>query len=615
MANGQLTRVLRHLRRLVTGNDGDATDQQLLERFAADHDQAAFTALVRRHGPMVHGVCRRVLGNCHDADDAFQATFLVLAKKAGAVAWRASIGNWLYGVAYRTASKVRVQGARRGRHEQAAAGQNSAVVEEHPEARELRQVLDEELIRLPERYRMPVLLCCLHDQTIDEAAQQLGWTFAKVKGRVQRGRELLRSRLQRRGIALSAGVLGTLLGEGAVSAAPAALTESTVQAVAGGTTSPAVAALVKGVSRAMFWNKIKIGAAVLAVLAVVGAGGIGLSRLGTGPAAALAVPVPDKEKQPEEPKASKPILKNGLEVVIKPTQAVFAVGQAPTLDITYTARGKQGVSLYDIDYAVAYWTCVDVKNDGPWQAGPYEYSARTARRGVVLEPEKSHVSSVTLMGPFSWKGAQLETPAPLKELRAGKYRVRAHIRFNPPEDLGGFRRWRLWSGEITTEPVEVVVADKTENVGDAVRQLPAEVRGQKVLAVFTREARPKDDEVRDALKKADVKVLQQVDDDGQPGALRLVLDFGGKDAEKVLADVPRFHGAIVFQDGKYVRGLAPKERNGQVPAAYAYRSWAGVPATQKQRETDLAALRAIPGIKVDFHNRIQGRPLLGGADS
>ena len=141
---------------------------------------------------MVLGVCRRVLGQDSDADDAFQATFLVLARKAGRAFWGESIGNWLYGVAYRTANKLRLQGVRRSHHENAAACQRASVTIEDATVRELRQVLDAELSRLPERFRMPLLLCCLQDRTIDEAARQLDWSCTTVKGRLQRGRELLR---------------------------------------------------------------------------------------------------------------------------------------------------------------------------------------------------------------------------------------------------------------------------------------------------------------------------------------------------------------------------------------------------------------------------------------
>src|SRR5262249_22951199 len=156
------------LRRMVTVPTGDeATDRDLLERFASEKEQDSFARLVDRHGAMVLGVCRRILHHEQDAEDAFQATFLVLARKAGSAAWHESVGNWLWGVANRTASKVRVQAARRRHHELA---QTAAV---SPAAKgstcsELRIVVDEELLRLPKKFRMPLLLCCLQDRTIDE---------------------------------------------------------------------------------------------------------------------------------------------------------------------------------------------------------------------------------------------------------------------------------------------------------------------------------------------------------------------------------------------------------------------------------------------------------------
>jgi RNA polymerase sigma factor (sigma-70 family) len=301
MANGQLAQMVRRLRRHLTGPGGDATDRELLERYAVARDEEAFTALVRRHGTMVFGVCRRVLGHDSDADDAFQATFLVLARKAGTAFWGESIGNWLYGVAYRTANKLRIQGARRGRHESTAAGRQPTATSEDAGARELRQVLDAELSRLPERYRMPLLLCCLQDQTIDEAARQLDWSCTTVKGRLQRGRELLRERLRRRGIELSAGVLGTIVTQCTARAVPAELIQLSVQASAGGTSSPTVATLAKGVGRAMFWKKMRIAAAALVAAAVVGLGGVvGVSRMGTGGSVVLAAPAP-AEAPPSKP--------------------------------------------------------------------------------------------------------------------------------------------------------------------------------------------------------------------------------------------------------------------------------------------------------------------------
>src|SRR6516164_5731398 len=166
MASG-LPQVIERLR--LVGSD--LTDGELLARFAATRDEASFTALLRRHGPMVLGVCSRILGNSHDAEDAFQATFLVLARKAASVAPRERVGSWLYGVAYRAAAKLRAMNARRHRRETLVRELPETFVEPPDDLwREVRPLLDRELNLLPERYRTAVILCDLQGQTGKEAA-------------------------------------------------------------------------------------------------------------------------------------------------------------------------------------------------------------------------------------------------------------------------------------------------------------------------------------------------------------------------------------------------------------------------------------------------------------
>jgi RNA polymerase sigma factor (sigma-70 family) len=297
-----MRQVVQYLRRLAGGVAKADSDAQLLREYAATRAEEPFATLVRRHGAMVLGVCRRVLGAGGDADDAFQATFLVLARKAGADGWRESVGGWLAEVAYRVASKHRVARARRAVHEQEAGRGRGAVTEENPALREVQQILDEELDRLPEKFRLPVLLCCLQDQTTDEAARQLGWSFATVKGRLQRGRERLRERLRRRGVALPAGVLATVLAEGVVRGVPPALVQTTVDAAVSGTQSEPVAALVKGAIATTVWNKVKTAVIVLAAVGLVGLGA-GLGDFRTTPVHAVAVPEnpPVAEKPPAGP--------------------------------------------------------------------------------------------------------------------------------------------------------------------------------------------------------------------------------------------------------------------------------------------------------------------------
>src|SRR3954447_3801624 len=187
---------------------GGLSDGQLLDSFAARREgaaEAAFEEVVRRHGPMVLGVCRRLLGDRHAADDAFQATFLVLALKAGSVRKRDSLAPWLHGVAARVARRARM--TERGRKEVGSdLADLPAAAPADPAAAELRLILDEELERLPEKYRRPVVLCYLEGQSQEEAARVLGWTKGTVSGRLARAKDLLRARLTRRGLAPTAAI-------------------------------------------------------------------------------------------------------------------------------------------------------------------------------------------------------------------------------------------------------------------------------------------------------------------------------------------------------------------------------------------------------------------------
>src|SRR5262245_14585360 len=171
MAKGTARATLQYMRTLAAG---EATDAQLLERFVSRREEAAFAALLQRYGALVLSVCRRVLRQEQDAEDAFQATFLVLARKAVSIDKRASVGSWLYGVACRLAAKAKVATARRRARERPLPDLPAA--EPVPEGiwRDLRPVLDEEVSRLPDKYRAPFVLCCLQGKTNEEAARQLG---------------------------------------------------------------------------------------------------------------------------------------------------------------------------------------------------------------------------------------------------------------------------------------------------------------------------------------------------------------------------------------------------------------------------------------------------------
>jgi RNA polymerase sigma factor (sigma-70 family) len=249
------------------------TDAELLASFARQRDGASFEALVRRHGPMVLRVCQRLLHNPADADDAFQATFVVLARKARVIGRGQLLANWLYGVANRIALKARVSARRRQTHEQRAAERAASRPHATPEPTwtDLRPVLDEELSHLPDKYRAPLVLCYLEGKTNDEVAEQLGCSRGAVAGTLSRGRDLLRDRLARRGLMLSGAVLGTLLAqEGASAAAPTAQVVSLVAASKGlAGVSANASSLASAALKAMTWAKIKVAAVVATAMTAV----------------------------------------------------------------------------------------------------------------------------------------------------------------------------------------------------------------------------------------------------------------------------------------------------------------------------------------------------------
>ncbi len=223
MSKQQAEIVLHHLRRMASPSATSLeSDGHLLEHFVARRDEAAFSALLKRHGAMVLRVCRRILRDGHEAEDAFQATFLILARKAGTIRKQQSLSSWLYSVAYHTAIRARAEAIRRNELPAHAPCRPAVDPLAEVSGRELLQVLDEELQHLPEKYRAPLLLCYLEGRTQDEAARQLGWSPQVLRGRVERGRTLLRRRLLRRGLGLSAALVGTLL-EQAPAAVPALL--------------------------------------------------------------------------------------------------------------------------------------------------------------------------------------------------------------------------------------------------------------------------------------------------------------------------------------------------------------------------------------------------------
>jgi RNA polymerase sigma factor (sigma-70 family) len=259
----------------------DVPDALLLERFVDQWDQAAFGDLVRRHGPMVLGVCLRILRDPHAAEDAFQATFLLLVRKAGSVRKRASVGPWLYGVARRVALEAR--GAASRRQVPAPLDPEVAWVDDHDglERDELHAALHEELGRLPEKYRAPIVLCYIEGLAHEAVARQLGWPLGTVRTRIARGRDLLGARLTRRGVVTAAVLIALGLLPKTAVAVPPRLVEATVRAAARvaasdrlpqGEVPARVADLEKRVRKAMYLTKLSWATAFALAVVVIGAG-------------------------------------------------------------------------------------------------------------------------------------------------------------------------------------------------------------------------------------------------------------------------------------------------------------------------------------------------------
>ena len=286
--------LLRFIRRIVTDGN-DLEDGQLLARFACHRDEAAFAELVRRHGPMVLGVCRRVHRSAEDAEDAFQAAFLVLARKAGSIGRPEALGNWLYGVAFRSAMELHRKDASRRERQRVLVEEPSVDAVDAIDSSELRSELDHEIHRLPDKYRSAFVLCTLEGRTSEEAAWLLGCPKGTIHSRLSWARERLRSRLARRGFAMSVAGAGSLFTVDSLGATVSTeLVRSTAhlatlfvcgQAIGG---AKAIA-LMHGVLKAMFIQKCKLVSAILVVAVIFGGGFAWFGQLAW-PAAAIELP-------------------------------------------------------------------------------------------------------------------------------------------------------------------------------------------------------------------------------------------------------------------------------------------------------------------------------------
>jgi RNA polymerase sigma factor (sigma-70 family) len=427
MASGQLGAVVQHIHRFAgTAAPEQLKDGQLLERFLGAGEESAFAALVRRHGPMVLGVCRRVLRDRHAAEDAFQATFLVLLRRARFLDRRGSVAGWLYTVAYHVALRARADTARRHRRERVLPQPSAAADVAAPAWTDLQPILDEELQRLPETYRAAVLLCYLEGKTHAEAAQLLGWPVGTVKGRLSRARDLLRARLSRRGITLAGGLLATALPGAATAAVSGTLLHVTLRitlprtagaAAAGGPSSASAVALAEGALRSMFTTKLNTMAALLLVLGLI-AFGVGASshpaqaqrqdqgQLKKAPAAGGAMPKGPALKFP---------LKGGK-----------ALNKDDELALAGRVLGPDGQALAGADVAILAWR--------PKRAGETPRvlaQARTDREGkFALKARRPSPEPYAAVGVASAPGCGLAWHPTLPD-------AKAEIRLQPEEVVRG----------------------------------------------------------------------------------------------------------------------------------------------------------------------------------
>jgi RNA polymerase sigma factor (sigma-70 family) len=389
MPTAQLDTLVQHLRRLADAQRAAGLDDaQLLDEFVRRRDEAAFAALLNRHAPLVFGVCRRVLGNAHDAEDAFQATFLVLVRKAGSIRTGESLGCWLYEIAYRTALRARTVAHKRRARERQAHAMNEASPKSPAEAPRVDPLLDEELNRLPEQYRRPLVLCYLEGKTHAEAAEQLGWPKGTVSGRLARARDLLRRRLEKRGVTLSVVALSAALTRDVTAAVPAPLLDATFRAgiqfaqdpTAGGGASAEAVSLAKEVLNVMLTSKICL---ALIALAVVGflSGGVALY---------VSPGTPARQVVPAGPPPSEP-LPDGATARLGTTE--FRHGDR-ILFVAFTPDGKKLVTS-SMDQTVRLWDAATGR-----ELRRFDRSPNAKEKQLARGPRKMPVGAAVLWDMF-----------------------------------------------------------------------------------------------------------------------------------------------------------------------------------------------------------------------
>ena len=492
MANEALAGVSRYVRRLAgNGRADEPSDAHLLQQFAAGRDERAFADLLRRHGPLVFGVCRQLLG-FHDAEDAFQATFLVLARKADSIRSKESLAAWLHRVALNVARTKKASDARRRTHERQAILMARPTPADEAPSQDERRLLHEEVHRLPSKYRVAVVLCYLEGKTHDEAARQLGWPLGTVKGRLARARELLQRRLVRRGLALSSAGLLALVSESlAAAAVPPALARAALQgALAPATGASAAAALAEAALGNVTVLGLKLGMGFLLAFTVLAAGAGAFARWSAlqrrgeiGPEAVAVEPEPrvrarlDVAGDPLPPGAVARLgtmrLRHGGEVTTAAFfpggKTVASGGQDGAIRLWEAATGKEVRHLSGDHVAMA----PDGKTWAAWDEGTattitlfdvatgkrlHEFERRGKTHAVTFSPDGKILAAGGVNGKglnqlSFWEVATgKELPAPQM---GAKYDYVHHLAFSPDSKLlatagetdGSVRLWELATGK------------------------------------------------------------------------------------------------------------------------------------------------------------------------
>jgi RNA polymerase sigma factor (sigma-70 family) len=460
MASGQADTILRHLRSVLEGETTRGlTDAQLLRRFAAGREESALAALMQRHGRLVWGVCRHLLPREQDAEDAFQATFLVLARRAGSIRKHEAVGSFLYGVAYRVAMKAR-QGARqRQARERQAPARSQEQAPSDLAWRELQAVLDEELQHLPEKYRTPFVLCCLEGRTRDAVAGELGCREGTVSSRIARARRLLQQRLARRGVALAAVLCARVLWERTARAAvPARLLRGAAGAALGpaGSAPPAALALADAVLATTGLTGRQVGAVLML--------GLGLLAAAAGLCGRYLAATPAEGRRPDAPPAAAAAPRDQYGDPLPPG-ALARLGtvrqRAPGAHVAVTADGKEVVTAGP-DLTVRRFDALT----GELRATRQVPGGRTF--GTWLSPRGTSLLATAYRdGGYRLELWDLASGTRLRELPLGKHHPwgaafsaderRAALADSSPDY--GFHRVLLW--DLRTGTSQVVWSDRT----------------------------------------------------------------------------------------------------------------------------------------------------------